>query len=108
MPIYEYACDKCAEVFDELRYNPTDAERKTARCPSCCGTAHRSYRFQTFASPSVSTSSELMEDSEPYRDMHYYEKKGEWEKAAKAAEGVSDFARNKFLQKAQNKEKPTK
>ena len=49
-----------------------------------------------------------MEDSEPYRDMHYYEKKGEWEKAAKAAEGVSDFARNKFLQKAQNKEKPTK
>jgi hypothetical protein len=33
--------------------------------------------------------------------MHYYEKRGDWRRAADAAEGVSEYAKQKFLQKAQ-------
>ena len=35
--------------------------------------------------------------------MHYHEKMGNWEKAAEAAEGVSDFAKEKFEEKAKKK-----
>ena len=44
---------------------------------------------------------ELAEDPDSYKAMHYHEKRGEWEQAAKAAEGVSEFAKQKFIQKAE-------
>ena len=64
-----------------------------------------SFSTQRFNAPSNPFASELSEDSEEYREMHYYEKKKDWEKAAKAAEGVSEYAKNKFLQKA--RQEPT-
>jgi putative FmdB family regulatory protein len=36
MPIYEYGCEDCNEVFDALR---KASERETASCPTCNGTA---------------------------------------------------------------------
>ena len=105
MPMFDYECQSCGAVFEKLCSNPTKSELKAAKCGKCGKSARRTYRFHTFSSPSVSNNSELMADEEPYRDMHYYEKKGQWEKAAKAAEGVSEFARNKFIQKANDPQK---
>jgi len=70
-------------------------------CPECNAAATRDFSQQRFNAPSNPYAAELVEDSEAYREMHYYEKTKDWEKAAKVAEGVSEFARNKFLQKAQ-------
>jgi len=49
----------------------------------------------------------LSEDSEEYREMHYYEKQKDREKAAKAADKISEYAKNRFLQEAQNKSSHT-
>ncbi len=105
MPVYSYHCEQCDTVFDKLLLSPADEEMKMAECPDCGKRANRTFLGYRVSTPSVSMSSELMEDEEPYRRMHYYEKKKDWENAAKAAEGVSDFARNKFIQKAENKDK---
>jgi len=88
-------------MFEKLYLSFEQAERETAKCPECKADATRDYSRQRFSAPSNPYARELSEDSEEYREMHYYEKKKDWEKAAKAAEGVSDFAKNKFLQKAQ-------
>ena len=101
MPIYIYQCNKCAKMFEKLFFSFEQAEQKTVKCPECKATATRDYSNQRFNAPSNPYASELSEDSEEYREMHYYEKQKNWEKAAKAAEGVSEFAKNKFLQKAQ-------
>lgn len=101
MPIYTYHCEHCGEYFDDLRLAPSEEELKFAECPNCHKRAARTYRGYRVAVPSASRNSELLEDEEPYRKMHYHEKRGEWEAAAKAAEGVSEFARKKFQQKAQ-------
>jgi hypothetical protein len=90
-------------VFEELYLSFSEAEVNAASCPECKGNATRDYSFQRFYTSSNPYASELAEDSEEYREMHFYEKKKDWEKAAKAAEGVSEFAKNKFLQKAQEK-----
>lgn len=37
MPIYEYRCEQCEEVFEELILRSSDAE--TVACPRC-GTSH--------------------------------------------------------------------
>ncbi|MBW1697944.1 MAG: hypothetical protein JRH18_12745 [Deltaproteobacteria bacterium] len=101
MPIYIYRCRVCGNLFEQLYLSFEQAERKTVKCPQCKAAATRDYSTQRFFAPSNPYASELAEDAEEYREMHYYEKKRDWEKAAKAAEGISEFAKNKFLQKAQ-------
>lgn len=107
MPIYIYQCKKCGKMFEELFLSFDQAEKRKVKCPDCKVVASRDFSTQRFNAPSNPFSSELSEDSEEYREMHYYEKKKDWEKAAKAAEGVSDFAQNKFLQKAQQEPSKT-
>ena len=101
MPIYTYRCNDCGKIFEELYLSFEQAETMDAKCPKCNTSATRDFSNQRFNAPSNPYASELAEDSEEYREMHYYEKQKDWEKAAKAAEGVSDYAKNKFLQKAQ-------
>jgi len=103
MPIYMYRCKKCGLMFEKLYLSLTREDRNKAVCPECKADATRDYSIQRFSTPSNPYARELSEDSEEYREMHYYEKKKDWDKAAKAAEGVSDYAKNKFLQKAQEK-----
>ena len=107
MPIYKYRCNKCGRMFEELYLSFKQAERKTAKCSECNSDATRDYSNQRFFAPSNPHARELSEDAEAYREMHYYEKQKDWEKAAKAAEGVSEYAKNKFLQKAQQKSSKT-
>lgn len=107
MPIYTYRCDQCGTMFEELYLSFEQAKLKKAKCPECKVPATRDYSSQRFYAPSNPYASELSEDSEAYREMHYYEKKKNWEKAAKAAEGVSEYAKNKFLQKAQQESSKT-
>ena len=38
MPLYEYECEKCHEVFDELR-SVSEREEPIA-CPTCSGRGH--------------------------------------------------------------------
>lgn len=38
MPLYEYECEDCHEVFDELRRS--DDREKPIACPRCGGQAH--------------------------------------------------------------------
>jgi len=95
-------------MFEELFLSFEHAEQKKVKCPDCNVVAARDFSTQRFNAPSNPYAGELSEDSEEYREMHYYEKKKDWEKAAQAAEGVSDFAKNKFLQKAQQEPSKTK
>ena len=102
MPVYTYRCRKCGVLFDKLFLSFDQEKLKTAECPECHATATRDYSTHRFSmAGSGPYAGELAEDSEEYREMHYYEKQKNWEKAAQAAEGVSDYAKNKFLQKAQ-------
>ena len=101
MPIYPFRCTTCDHRFDRLLPISAAAHGGGAACPACGGSTRRDYAANRVATPSIGTSGELSEDAEPYRAMHYHEKRGEWEQAAKAAEGVSDFARQKFIQKAE-------
>ena len=39
MPIYEYYCDKCAQVFDAL--GSIAASDRPAKCPKCSASADR-------------------------------------------------------------------
>jgi hypothetical protein len=94
-------------MFEKLYLSFNQAKRSTVRCPECNALATRDFSRQRFNAPSNPYAPELAEDSEPYREMHYYEKTKDYEKAAKAAEGVSEFAKNKFLQKAQQKSSKT-
>jgi len=105
MPIYTYRCKKCGKIFEQLYLS--FAQVKTARCPVCKGPGVRDFSRQRFNSPSNPYAAELSEDAEEYREMHYHEKRKDWEKAAKAAEGVSEFAKNKFLQKARQESSET-
>jgi putative FmdB family regulatory protein len=103
MPIYAYRCEKCGTRFEKIFLSTEEPERKITVCPKCNAAAKRDYSNHRFYTPGNPYSKELSEDSEEYREMHYYEKKKDWEKAAKAAEGISEYAKNKFLQKAQEK-----
>ena len=94
-------------MFEELFLSFEQAEQNTVKCPECKAPATRDFSNQRFNAPSNPYAGELSEDSEAYREMHYYEKKKDWEKAAKAAEGVSEFAKNKFIQKARDKSSNT-
>jgi len=38
MPLYEYECEKCSELFDELRKAADRAE--PIQCPKCGGDGH--------------------------------------------------------------------
>lgn len=38
MPIYEYSCEDCLQIFEEWQKDFQDRERT---CPVCGGTAHR-------------------------------------------------------------------
>lgn len=106
MPIYIYRCTQCEKIFEQLFLSFNRAEQATVTCPDCNAAATRDFSRQRFNAPSNPYAAELAEDSEAYREMHYYEKTKDWEKAAKAAEGVSEFAKNKFLQKA--RQEPSK
>ena len=101
MPIYTYRCNQCGNIFEELYFSLKQGEGKKPKCPECNAAATRDYSNQRFNAPSSPYARELSEDAEEYREMHFYEKQKDWEKAAKAAEGISEFAKNKFLQKAQ-------
>ena len=101
MPVYVYQCSSCEQVFEKLLLNFNTDEVARTQCPSCGAAAPRDYASHTFASPNIGTTGELAEDPDSYKAMHYHEKRGEWEQAAKAAEGVSDYAKQKFIQKAE-------
>lgn len=101
MPVYVYRCSACERVFEKLLFSAATSEAARTSCPACGAAAPRDYSTHTFASPSIGASGELAEDAEPYKAMHYHEKRGEWEQAAKAAEGVSEYAKRKFIQKAE-------
>jgi hypothetical protein len=88
-------------VFEKLLLNVNSDDVARTPCPSCGSAAPRDYASHTFASPSIGTTGDLAEDPDSYKAMHYHEKRGEWEQAAKAAEGVSDYAKQKFIQKAE-------
>lgn len=104
MPIYKYKCKKCDNIFEELFLSFEDA-KKGVKCSECSSEdIVRVFDKVSVATPSIANSGELAEDPEEYKEMHYYEKKKDWKRAADAAEGVSDFARNKFLQKARQEE----
>ena len=96
-----YRCKTCERLFEKLLFSSDSPDAARTPCPDCGAEAPRDYSTHTFASPNIGTTGELAEDSEPYKAMHYHEKRGEWEQAAKAAEGVSDFAKQKFIQKAE-------
>lgn len=98
MPIFEYRCTNCTLLFEE--YHPISAKDKLKQtnCPNCKRKALRYYGSR-FSSPGKIEQG-FAEDEPQYREMHYYEKKGDWQRAADAAKGVSRFAREKFLQKA--------
>ena len=78
MPIYTYRCNKCERIFEKLYLSFEQAERKKAKCPECKAAATRDYSNQRFYAPSNPYASELSEDSEEYREMHYYEKQKDW------------------------------
>jgi putative FmdB family regulatory protein len=101
MPVYRLKCEKCNLVFEELFF--TYNEAKEATCPDC-GAKLKILMPTKLRTQKVTGDQELLEDAEEYREMHYYEKQGDYEKAAKAAEGVNDFAHKKFIQKAREKE----
>lgn len=100
MPIYQYLCQNCGHIFEEFFGSSWKSSMKEHKCPKCKKMAKRIFTWNSISTPSIATSGELAEDSEEYREMHYYEKKKDWYRAAKAAEGVSEFAKNKFLEKA--------
>ena len=107
MPIYTYRCNQCGSKFEKLYLSFEQAGLETAKCPECKVAATRDYSRQRISAPSNPYARELSEDAEEYREMHYYEKQKNWEKAAKAAEGVSEYAKNKFLQKAEQESSKT-
>ena len=107
MPIYTYQCNQCGKMFEKLYLSFEQAEQEIVKCPKCKSAATRDFSRQRFSAPANPYARELSEDSEEYREMHYYEKQKDWEKAAKAAEGVSEYAKNKFLQKARQKSSKT-
>ncbi len=49
MPIYEFKCKKCGNVFEYLCFNSRDEE--TAKCPSC-GANNNEKLLSTFSSAS--------------------------------------------------------
>ena len=106
MPTYKFKCTECGYEFEEL-YLDYNEIKEVEKCPECRGKANK-----VFTASSISTGTgnhkwdkELAEDPEEYKEMHYHEKKGNWKKAAKAAEGVSNFAKEKFEQKAREEGK---
>ncbi len=100
MPIYEYRCSGCGAIFEKFFPVSAGDELTKTKCKHCGESAPRCYAFTSFSSPGAIDTA-FSEDEPAYREMHYYEKKKDWDKAAKAAEGVSEFAKTKFIQKAQ-------
>ena len=45
MPIYEYCCTECHQVFEEWQ---KDFHERTLRCPICGGEAHRQISNTSF------------------------------------------------------------
>ena len=52
MPIFEYQCQTCGQIFEKIRSAPSEHEK----CPKCDGVAVRKVSM-TAASPSSSSSS---------------------------------------------------
>ena len=87
MPLYTYRCKECGALFDRLFLSFDQEKLKTAVCPECNAAAVRDYSTHRFSVAGSSPyAGELSEDTEEYREMHYYEKTKNWEKAAQAAE----------------------
>ncbi|NLK08706.1 MAG: zinc ribbon domain-containing protein [Firmicutes bacterium] len=99
MPIYDYRCKGCGHIFEEYHSSPTGDQTKFSTCPKCGEKAPRSFAFNSFSTSSIDAS--FSDDAPEYREMHYHEKRQDWDKAAKAAENVSTFARDKFIAKSQ-------
>ncbi len=53
MPIYEYKCEKCGKVFEELTLSANS--KKTIKCPDCGGDSSR--QVSGFAAISKSSAS---------------------------------------------------
>ena len=98
MPIYKYKCKNCDYIFEQLYLTFKEGKVREAKCPKCGKVAER-----FFSSAPVKITERFSGDPKEYREMHYYEKKKDWERAARAADGVSTFARDKFLAKAKEK-----
>ena len=99
MPTYKFKCKECDYVFEEFFFTVKKA-KKEVECPKCGGTAEKMFTAPSISTNKSSIDKQFSDDPEEYREMHYYEKQKDWKKAAKAAEGVSDYAKNKFMKKA--------
>ncbi len=102
MPTYRFQCDECDNQFEKFFFTVKKAKEEV-ECPECGEMAKK-----VFTAPGINRvrrkiDKEFSDDPKEYREMHYYEKKKDWKKAAKAADGVSDFAKRKFQQKAREK-----
>jgi putative FmdB family regulatory protein len=87
MPIYAYRCNKCGRIFEELYLSLEQAALGKAKCPECNAAATRDFSNQRFNAPANPYAGELSEDSEEYREMHYYEKKKTGRKPPKPQKG---------------------
>jgi|GEM_PF-1139919 len=103
MPNYRYQCIKCEHDFQKL-FSSHKKAAEELECPECGAAARRVFTVPNISTQRNSIDKKFADDPPEYREMHYHEKRGEWDKAAKAAEGVSDFAKRKFEQKARNNE----
>lgn len=103
MPIYNYKCKDCGNIFEKLffSFNDVDEDVKCSKCSS--NDIIRYFNKTSVTIPVLDKNGILVEDSDKYKEMHYYEMKKDWKRAAKAAEGVSDFAYNKFIKKYEQK-----
>jgi len=103
MPIYKYKCEDCGHIFEQFFFTIKKAE-KELKCPECDGLSQKTFTTTSFATKKINIDKQFADDQKEYREMHYYEKKKDWKNAAKAAEGVSDFAKKKFEQKAKEEQ----
>lgn len=103
MPTYKFRCEECDYVFENY-YRTFKEAKEVEECPKCEGEAQKVFTAPSISTKRTSVDRQFADDPQEYREMHYYEKQGNWKKAAKAAEGVSDFAKNKFIQKAREDE----
>lgn len=103
MPTYKFKCQECDFIFEEFFFTVKQA-KKELDCPKCEGKAKKVFTVPSISTKRTSIDKQFSDDPKEYREMHYHEKKGNWRKAAKAADGVSDYAKNKFLKKAREEE----
>lgn len=96
MPIYEGYCKNCDQKF-EVFIRSFHSRPDQIYCPKCQNPAERLFSIPIIRSTGGVPPTDF---DQRYEEMHYHEKRKEWEKAAQAAEGVNEYARDEFIRKA--------